>query len=59
MSQAYTFKHNVDTARKYADPPPFAFRYDCIFERFTDLHFLNEYTHMRYCVCLDTRLLSH
>ena len=55
MSQAYTFKHNVDNARKYAYPP-FAFRLYCIFERFTDLHFLNEYTHMRNCVCLDTRL---
>ena len=54
MSQAYTFKHNVDTARKYAYPP-FACRLYCIFERFTNLHFLNEYTHMRNCVCLDTR----
>ena len=55
MSQAYMFKHNVITAQKYAYPP-FAFRLFCIFERFTDLHFLNEYTHMRNCVCLDTRL---
>jgi len=54
-SVAYVFKHNVDTAQKYAYPP-FAFRLYCIFERFTDLHFLNEYTHMRNCVCLDTRL---
>ena len=47
MSQVYTFKHNIDTARKYAYPP-FAFRLYCIFERFTDLHFLNEY--IRTCV---------
>ena len=31
--------------------------YDCIFKRFTDLLFLNEYMHMRKCVCLDTRLV--
>ena len=56
MSHAYMYKHNVDTARKYAYPP-FAFRLYCTFERFTDLHFLNEYTHMRkICICLDTRL---
>ena len=35
---------------------PLAFRLYCIFKRFTDLLFLNEYTHMRKCVCLDTRL---
>jgi len=34
----------------------FVFRFYCIFERFTYLLFLNEYTHMRKCVCLDTRL---
>jgi len=28
----YMFKHNVDTAKKYAYPP-FAFRLYCIFER--------------------------
>ena len=55
MSQAYMFKHNVDIARKYAYSLSLIFIY-CIFERFTDLLFLNEYTHMRKCVCLDTRL---
>jgi len=39
MSQVYMFKHNVNTARKYAYPP-IAFRLYCIFERFTDLPFL-------------------
>ena len=34
----------------------FAFRFYFIFERFTYLLFLNEYTHMRKCVCLDSRL---
>ena len=34
----------------------FAFRLYCIFEQFTYLLFLNEYTQMRKCVCLDTRL---
>jgi len=56
MSQACMFKHNVDTARKYA----YHFRVQIlfhIFERFTYLLFLNEYTHMRKCVCLDTRLV--
>ena len=56
MSQANMFKHNVDTARKYAYPLPLSDYKICIIERFTDLHFLNEYTHMHNCVCLDTRL---
>ena len=55
MSQAYMFKHNVNTARKYAYPLWLS-DYNCVFKRFTDLLFLNEYTHMRKCVYLDTRL---
>jgi len=57
MSQAYMymFKHNVEYCSKVCIPH-LAFRLYCIFKRFTYLLFLNEYTHMRKCVCLDTRL---
>ena len=54
MSQVYMFKHNVDTAQIMHTP--FRFRIYCIFERFTVSIFLNEYTHMSKCVCMDTRL---
>ena len=55
MSQAYMFKHTMSILLESMHAP-LAFRLYCIFKRFTVLLFLNEYTHMRKCVCLDTRL---
>ena len=51
MSQAYMFKRS---ARKYAYP---LWLSDCIaYLNVLQIYFLNEYTHMRKCICLDTRL---
>jgi len=55
MSQAYVFKHNVDTARKYAYPLWLS-DYIAYLNVLHIYFFLNEYTHMRKCVWLDTRL---
>jgi len=57
MSQAYMFRHNIDPAKSMHTPLSRS-DYIAYFNVFTDLHFQNEYTHMRNCVCLDTRLVT-
>ena len=56
MSQAYMFKHNVDTARKYMYAYPLWLS-DCIaYLNVLQIYFF--WTSIRKCVCLDTSLVS-
>ena len=56
MYQAYMFKHNVDSARKYAYPLWLSDYTAYLNVLHIYLFWTSIYTHLRKCVCLDTRL---